>query len=70
MYRNWHIFIISLETGEIIQVGDDDRGTKLCPYWSPGGRWVSYDCDRQSKIRPEGEIWEVDFQELLNSSSR
>ncbi len=65
--RNWHIFMVSAKTGEITQIGADDQGTKLCPYWSPDGKWISYDCDRQSKIRPEGEIWEVDFQELLSS---
>ena len=36
-------------------------------FWSPDGKWLSYNAEGMLKIRPEGEIWQADVSELLSS---
>jgi dipeptidyl aminopeptidase/acylaminoacyl peptidase len=36
------------------------------PSWSPDGKWISYNSDGFVKTRPEGTMWEVDFEEMLD----
>jgi hypothetical protein len=45
-----------------------DPGDKWYLYWSPDGRWISYNSEGFVKMLPEAAIWEADFQELLSSS--
>ena len=32
--------------------------------WSPDGKWLSYLTYEQEKVRPEGVLWEADFEEV------
>ena len=66
----YKIFIVPAEGGEATELSPGDIGEPpVYLYWSPDGKWISYNSDGFAKTRPEGEIWEADFQELLNSSS-
>ncbi len=33
--------------------------------WSPNGKWLSYLTAEAEKVRPEGVLWEADFDEIL-----
>ncbi len=59
--------MLSIDSGEIIELAEDDHGYKNGGKWSPDGRWISYCSDGEVKTRPGGEIWAADFQELLSS---
>jgi len=63
------IFIVSAEGGEITRLATDDSGQKDYLYWSPDGKWISYNSDGMVKTRPEGAIWEADFEEILGKLS-
>ena len=53
---------------------EDDKFTQLVPkvlddlkyglVWSPDGKWISYLTYEEEKIRPEGVLWEADFEEV------
>jgi Tol biopolymer transport system component len=59
------IFIVSAEGGEITRLATDDSGQKDYLYWSPDGKWISYNSDGMVKTRPEGTMWEADFEQIL-----
>jgi Tol biopolymer transport system component len=40
-------------------------GLSLSLSWSPDGRWISYDLEEFSKVRPEGILWEVEIESFL-----
>jgi len=40
-------------------------GTNYYLYWSPDGKWISYDSEEFVKVRPEGILWEVEIGEYL-----
>ena len=61
------IFVVSAEGGEITRLATDDSGEKDELYWSPDGKWISYDSDGMVKTGPEGAIWEADVSELLSA---
>jgi RNA polymerase sigma factor (sigma-70 family) len=67
------IFIVPAEGGKVTGIAADYSGGMGDNYgpisWSPDGKWISYQCNGYAKTRPEGEIWEVDFQDLLSSGS-
>ena len=44
-----------------------DPGEKWFLYWSPDGKWLSYDSYGYVKVRPEGAIWEADVSGLLSA---
>jgi len=52
-----------------ILVADDDSW-KYSLSWSPDGKWITYDSQGSVKVRPEGTMWEADFDEILNKVSR
>jgi dipeptidyl aminopeptidase/acylaminoacyl peptidase len=60
------IFVVSAEGGEITRLATDDSGQKDYLYWSPDGKWISYNCDTMVKTSPEGAIWEADVSEFLS----
>ena len=64
------IFIVSAEGGEITRLATDDSGQKDYLYWSPDGKWISYNSDGMVKTGPEGAIWEADFEEIVKKASR
>ena len=64
----YQIFIVPAEGGEFTELASDDPGEKYYLYWSPDGKWISYNSDGNIKTRPEGEIWEADVSELLSAA--
>jgi Tol biopolymer transport system component len=64
------IFIIPVEGSKITEVGSNDQGSKILIYWSPDGKWISYHSDGTFKTRPEGTMWEADFDEILTKVMR
>ncbi len=64
------IFIIPVEGGKATEVATDDHNDKYWFYWSPDGKWISYNSDGPVKTRPEGIMWEADFEEILKKVSR
>ncbi|GAI30453.1 unnamed protein product, partial [marine sediment metagenome] len=63
------IFMVPAEGGKFTVLVADDPGEKYTLYWSPDGKWLSYNSDRFVKTRPEGAIWEADVSEFLKKSS-
>jgi len=64
------IFIIPIEGGEFTTLATNDTSYKYLLHWSPDGRWISYNSEGPVKMRPEGTMWEVDFDEILTKASR
>jgi len=60
------IFIVPAEGGKATELAADDPGEKYCLFWSPDGKWISYNSDGNVKTRPGGEIWEADVSEFLS----
>lgn len=60
------IFVVSAEGGEVTRLATDDSGQKDYLYWSPDGKWISYNSDAMVKTDPEGAIWEADVSEFLS----
>jgi Tol biopolymer transport system component len=63
----YQIFMLPAEGGKFTELADDDTGQKYYLWWSPDGKWISYQSDGPIKTRPEAEIWEVDVSELLSA---
>lgn len=64
------IFLIPVEGGETITLVTDDNSSKYLLHWSPDGRWISYNSEGPAKVRPEGSIWEADFDQIVKKMSR
>ncbi|MBE9509424.1 MAG: PD40 domain-containing protein [Bacteroidetes bacterium] len=70
-------FIVNIEDESLIIMYSikDDEFTRLAfevlddyKYslnWSPDGKWLSYLTYEKEKVRPEGVLWEADFEEVL-----
>jgi Tol biopolymer transport system component len=65
--RKHQIFVISADGGKPTELAADNSGEIYCLYWSPDGKWMSYNSDGNIKTRPGGEIWEADVSELLSN---
>ena len=50
-------------------LANDDDGFKWGPSWSPDNKWIAYASEGFVKMRPEGEIWEAGFEEILGKLS-
>ena len=62
---NSFIIIYSFETKQITRLGDDNlEDYKYGLLWSPDGKWLSYLTEEGVKVRPEGVLWEADFEEV------
>ena len=62
---NSFIIIYSFETKQITRLGDDNlEDYKYGLLWSPDGKWLSYLTYEVEKVRPEGVLWEADFEEV------
>ena|GEM_PF-26879 len=66
----YQIFMTSTEGGEFTELAADDPGEKYWVWWSPDGKWISYQSDGFVKTRPGGEIWEADVSELLSGMEK
>jgi len=63
------IFVISAKGGKVNELAVDDLGWKFSLDWSQDGKWISYTTEAVFKTRPEGTMWEVDFEEVLEKLS-
>ena len=64
------IFVIPLEGGKATTLVTNDTSYKYVLHWSPDGRWISYNSEGPVKVRPEGTMWEADFEEIVKKASR
>jgi Tol biopolymer transport system component len=64
------IFLIPVEGGETTTLATNDNSCKYLVHWSPDGRWISYNSEGPAKVRPEGTMWEADFDEIVQKASR
>jgi len=64
------ICVVSVEQGDITTLVTDDDSCKYSLSWSPDGKWIAYSSERTVKVRPEGAVWEADFDQILAKSSR
>ncbi len=62
---NNRIFTVTVPEGKWTELAGKS-GTNYYLYWSPDGKWISYDSEEFMKIRPEGILWEVEIDEYLN----
>ena len=63
--EKYHLLKIPIEGGKEIELAPDDLNFKYDISWSPDGRWISYCSMEMEKVRPEGIMWEADFEEIL-----
>ena len=53
------------DSKKITRLGDDNLlDTKYWLNWSSDGKWLSYLTYEGIKVRPEGSLWEADFEEV------
>jgi Tol biopolymer transport system component len=64
------IFIIPIEGGKAATLVTDDTSCKYTLSWSPDSRWIAYGSEGSVKVRPEGTMWEADFEEIVKKVSR
>ncbi len=64
------IFVLGVEAGEVTTLVTEDDSWKYRVHWSPDGRWIAYDPQGPIKLRPEGTMWEADFEEIVQKASR
>jgi Tol biopolymer transport system component len=56
----------SFDSKEITRLATDDPyDYKYSLSWSPDGKWISYLTYEEIKVRPEGYLWEADFEEII-----
>jgi len=56
----------SLDDEQISKLTDDNLDElKYAIRWSPDGKWISYLTEESVKVRPEGTLWEADFDEVI-----
>jgi Tol biopolymer transport system component len=63
------IFIIPVEGGTATTLVANDNSSKYLLHWSPDGRWISYNAEGPVKVRPEGTMWEADFEQIVTKLS-
>lgn len=64
------IFVIPAEGGKATTLVNDDDSWKYSLSWSPDSKWIAYSSERTVKVRPEGTMWEADFDDILTKASR
>jgi Tol biopolymer transport system component len=59
------IILYNMETGKITRLAQENPDDyKDALEWSPDGEWLSYTTEESAKVRPEGTLWEADFDEI------
>jgi len=51
--------------GQVAEIAQDDNAEKYGVYWSPDGKWIGFLTEEAVKVRPEGTMWEADFDEVV-----
>jgi len=64
------VLMIGVDDGTTTRIAMDDDGAKYWLSWSPDNKWISYNSDGSIKVRPEGTMWEADFDDILTKVSR
>ena len=70
---NDHSLIItySMETGKVNRLCDENLNDgKYGLLWSHDGKWISYLTYEEVKVRPEGSLWEADFDEVIDKLTK
>ncbi|MHC4366050.1 MAG: tetratricopeptide repeat protein [Planctomycetota bacterium] len=67
---SYKIFTVPAQGGTFTEFAADDPGEKYWLWWSPNGKWISYQSDGFIKTRPEATMWEADFEEIIEKVSR
>jgi len=65
------LFIISAKGGKVTELAPEDNAkykNGIC--WSPDGKWLLYFTEETVKVRPEGTMWEADFEEILEKLAK
>jgi Tol biopolymer transport system component len=60
-----HIYVASIETGDVLEIASNDPSWKDYIFLSPDGKWISYCTDEFVKVRPQSTIWEVEVEDLI-----
>jgi len=64
------IYLYSIEDAKFTRLAEENPDTqKYSLDWSPDGKWLSYQTSEEEKIRPEGTMWEADFEEIIEKLS-
>jgi Tol biopolymer transport system component len=59
------IILYNMETAKITRLAQENLDdNKDFLEWSPDGEWLSYITEESAKVRPEGTLWEADFDEI------
>ncbi len=67
---SYRIFTVPAQGGKLTELAADDPGEKYWLWWSPDGKWISYQSDGFIKTRSEATMWEADFDEFVKKASR
>jgi Tol biopolymer transport system component len=60
------LYKFSFKTKEITRLTNSNstNGYQIALEWSPDSKWISYLTYEDVKVRPEGVLWEADFEEV------
>ena len=65
------IYIYSIENNEFTHLAFENLNEdKYFLNWSPDGKWLSYFTYEDEKVRPEGTLWEADFNEIVEKIAK
>ncbi len=59
------LFRVPAKGGNVTELIPEDGSYKYGLRWSPDGKWISYISEESVKVRPEGTLWEADFDEVI-----
>jgi len=59
------LYMIPSGGGQVTELAPGDNGEIHGLNWSPDGKWISFLTNEVIKVRPEGTMWEADFEEIL-----
>jgi len=59
------LYVVDLNTGNTEEIRTGLDAIPTMPSWSPDGKWISFLTDETVKVRPEGTMWEADFEEIV-----